>query len=201
MTDVCAGPLSLEELIAYVLEQPPELGEADRERIESHYFACPSCTRRLETVMQLRQGIVDVVSRGRVSASVTPELVARGTAGGLRVRNYTVHPGQSVACTAAPDDDFVAIRLGLDAPEAETVDVAVRWLSLDDGATDDRQLSEVTFDPRTGEIVLLFSGAEVWQYPKSRWTMDAVVRDASGERRVGPYVLEHTPWERLEHPP
>ncbi|MFW6051364.1 MAG: zf-HC2 domain-containing protein [Myxococcota bacterium] len=194
MTSVCAQPIPLEELIAYQLG---ELAGADEARVEEHYFECAHCTARLESVAQLRQGVAEVVRRGMVSSSVTADLIDHGVRNGLRIRSYRVDPGQQVACTAAPTDDFVAIRLGLDLDRPGAVDIVVEGTAVESGATETRLLSEATFDPRVGEVLLLFSGEQVRQFPRSRWTMQAVVHEPSGERRVGPYTLDHTPWDQL----
>lgn len=194
MTRPCAEPLSLGELLAYYL------GELDDERqsgVEKHYFGCEACSRRLEAVARLALGVTAVVREGKVSSSVTSELVRRGVERGLRVRSYQLQAGEQVACTAAPSDDFVAIRLGLDADPASSVDVEVEWVALDTREVESRRVSDVCYDRQAGEIVLLFAGDQVRQFPKSRWTMDAVVRSPSGSRRVGPYTLNHTPWEQL----
>ncbi len=194
---VAGTPLPLEELIAY------HLGELDgepAEAVEEHYFACGACARRLEAVGRLAAGIVEVVRRGEVTASVTSTLLARGVERGLRVRRYRVSPGEAVSCTAAPDDDFVAIVLGLGLREADAIDVAVSWVALDTGATEERAIEEVSVERDVGEVVLLFSGARIREAPRSRWEMYAVVHAAGQERRVGPYVLNHTPWEELAEP-
>lgn len=198
MSADCADPIALEELVAYHLG---ELEAAREAEVEEHYFGCDACAARLEAIVQLGAGVAEVVRRGAISASVTSDLVERGIEEGLQIRSYRVAPGERVACTAAPDDDFVAIRLGLDeAGAADSIDVDVEWTSLDVGTTEDRHIPEVTLDPDAKEIVLLFSGPEVRTYPRSRWRMEAVLRAPGSERRVGPYTLEHTPWEQLDDP-
>lgn len=194
MNQDCNAPIPLDDLIGYHLGDLPE---EKAEAIEEHYFACASCTSRLETVVRLGAGIVEVVRRGAVSASVTADLVARGIEKGLEVRSYHVAAGQQVACTVAPTDDFVAIRLGLDIERADAVDVAVQWTSLESQLTEERLIPDVSFDRSAGEVVLLFAGAQVREFPRSQWRMEAVVRDSGEESRLGPFTLNHTPWEQL----
>lgn len=191
----CIAPIPLAELIAYDRGELDEAREAD---IEAHYFDCAACTLRLQSIADLAAGIVDLVRHAMVSASVTADFVARSVDAGLRIRTYRLGPGEQRACTAAPDDDFVAIRLGLELETATNVDIAVEWTAVETGATDTRSYDEVTHDRGTNEVILLFAAAQVREFPRSQWRMSAVIHEADGERRVGPYTLNHTPWEQLQ---
>jgi hypothetical protein len=194
--EACIAPLPLEELIAY---QAGELDEATVSRLEEHFFGCAFCTRRIEEVVKLGAAIAEVMRRGLVSSSVTADLLERGVQRGLAVRSYALAAGEVVACTIAPHDDFVAIRLAIKVADDEDVDLDVNWTALASGETQDRSLRAVALDRKAQEIVLLFSGDMVRSVPRSRWTMQAVAHSAGGVRRVGPYTLEHTPWDQLAH--
>jgi len=203
MSNACSTPLSVETLVAYWFG---ELDEAKATGVEQHYFACPACTARLEGITRLGDAVIELVRHGGVSASVTRKLVDVGIARGLRVRTYRVEPGQAVACTAAPDDDFIALSLvmpasAIDAVDAHgSIDVAVAWTELASGVQNHRTVSDVSFDRREGELVFLSAGREIRALPKSQWQWTAVLRSPSGEIRLGPYTLDHTPWDQLAHP-
>lgn len=191
--DVC--PLPLESLIAYAVG---ELPDGDAGSCEEHLFACQRCARRLDTMMRLGNGIADGVRDGRVSAAVTGTLVAQATRHGAHVREYRLQPGETIACTAGPDDSFVAIRLAAPAAGAE-VTLDVEFHDLTTGARLARRIDGVPVDARTAEVVLLFPGEVVRGYPRSRWTLvGGCIRDGQTVQ-LGPYVLDHTPWEQL-HP-
>lgn len=200
MNDACGTPLSVETLVAYWLG---ELSGAEAAQVEQHYFACARCSGRLEGITRLGDGVVELVRRGRVSASVTQKLVELGVARGLRVRRYRVEPGQEVACTAAPSDDFVALHLvvpGALLGDDDVVDVAVEWTAIESGVRQKHTLTDITYDRAAGELVLLSAGRDIREFPKSEWHWTAVLRGASGETRLGPYTLNHTPWDQLTQP-
>lgn len=191
--NTCSLPLPLADLIAYASSELSSEREAE---LEEHYVACPWCSSRLEFVMDVRATLKDVMRQGLLTASVNARLVQQAIEHGLRIRQYRVHAGQPVACTAAPADDFVAIRLqlGEHLRSADAVDVNVDWTDVNTGANTRRVVDEVAHDQTTGEVVLLFSGEQVRGFPKSRWVMDAIVHQSALAERLGPFTLEHTPW-------
>lgn len=191
----CRSSTPLEELVAYLAGEPVD------ESFEEHLFECAVCARRLEVIQELRRGVVDLVRRGCVTAAVTGTLIDRAESDGVRIRSYRVSPNETVACTAAPEDDFVLIRLAVpEASDAESADLVSNVTNLDDGTAWSRKAEGLVVDRSAGEIAFLFSGRQIRSVPRSRWTMEARVRGHSGERRLGPYTLEHTPWARLTTP-
>jgi hypothetical protein len=194
VNEPCLKPLSLEDLVEY------ERGEAipvDSERIEEHFFACGDCARRLEILSRVGAGVVALVREGRVSASVTAGLLDNARQRGVRLRSYRLAPGDTVACTAGPTDDFVVIRLAVDVVEGESVDVASEAQNVETGEAWSETAEDVALDRRGSEIVYAFAGDRVRSLPRTRWTMRARVHGPRGDRQLGPYVLDHTPWEQL----
>lgn len=199
MSQTCAEPLSLKELIAYDLD---ELAEAEVERVEAHYFACPICTERLSALQDLGDDLRRVVRQGKVTVTVPVAFVDSARARGLKVRRYDLDAGQQVACTVAPDDDFVAICLGVHAEQAGRVDIAVEWTNHDTAVDTSGLVEDVLVDRGARQVVLLFSGDQVRSFPLSQWRMEARIHpgrdDGLEPRSFGPYVLNHTPWHRLD---
>lgn len=187
----CTAPLPLAALVDYDAGDLPDLEAA---RVEEHFFACAACTERLAAIRRLGAGIAGLVRSGGVTASVTSELVERARAHGLVLRSYRVAPGETVACTASPDDDFVVIRLGVDTTPDETVDLETTITLVESGGTDRIVSRDVTVDRERREIVILNAGDRVRAMPRSRWSIEARVAGPGGERRLGPYVLDHAPW-------
>lgn len=194
MTLRCRAPAPLGDLIAW---ERGELAPPASDRLEEHVFGCAECTRRLEGVAGLAAGIRELVEAGAIPAAVSGELVEGAGERGLRLRTYRLAPGESVACTAGPGDDFVVVRLGLQVEEGEWVDLVAEVADLETGARDTRLTEDVPVDPGAGEIVYLYPGAAIRSLPRSRWSVTARVRGPRGERELGPYTLEHTPWEQL----
>lgn len=195
MTARCQTPVPMETLLAYHLG---ELKAPEEAQVEEHYFACPSCATRLEWLECLKEGVRDLVRSGMVTASVTASLLERGVREGLQVRRYRLGPGDQVACTASPTDDFVAIELELDVEPSSSIDIAVQTTFLGTGEQTSRTFQGLSVDRTEKELVLLFSGAAIRALPRTDWSMEAIVRHEGSERRVGPYRLEHTPWEELQ---
>lgn len=189
----CQAPLPLETLVDYTAGDLA----ADREaQVEEHYFACGACARRLAAVEALGRGVSALVRRGAARASVSAELIERLDRAGLAVRRYRLAPGDTVPCTAAPDDDFVLVELatGSALPAgAAVVDVLAEDLAR--GGSELRTL-HVGLDRERCAISLLFPAQAVRAYPRSRWTMH-VRFERNPEPRLGAYVLEHTPWDEL----
>lgn len=189
-----ACPLTFAELVDY---RCGELRQGEEERLEEHLFACARCARRAALLTELGTALATLVRQGRLSSSASSAVVRRAEALGATLRSYAIAPGGSVACTAAPEDDFVVVRLALDADDAERVDVETSVTLLDSGAHSERVIEDVAVDRSAREVVYLFSAEYVRGLPASQWVMQARVRGPGGERRVGPYTMNHTPWEAL----
>lgn len=192
----CAAPLALAELVDYAAGDLDGAGEA---RVEEHLFSCASCGGRLEAVQRLGERIAGLARRGVVPAVVTRALVERMAGEGLRVRRYEIAPGQTVPCTAAPDDDLLAIALAGELAQADDVELAIDVQDLDSGARTARHMTAAPVDRRGGGMVLIFPAERVRAYPRSVWTMRVRGR-RGGEAdaaELGTFALDHTPWERL----
>jgi hypothetical protein len=187
----CDAPLSLADLAAY------HIGEIEPEAIEEHYFGCAECTRRLEMVALIAQGVVDLMARGGVSASVTDDFVSAAERQGLVLRTYRLAPGDEVACTVAPDEDFVVVRLGVNAAQGEQIDLEAQIHDVDRGTVATQRTEDVPFQRARGEIVYVYAGDLIRSLPRTRWSLRARLRGPAGIRDLGPYVLDHTPWDQL----
>jgi predicted anti-sigma-YlaC factor YlaD len=190
----CDGPLSTAELAAYMLG---ELAGEDQDRVELHLFQCEACGCRLAALSRLGRAVADLVRAGGVSASVPPRLLESAATRGLQIRRYRLAPGERVQCTAGPEDDFVAVQLDVQLAPGETVDIAAEGLDLTSGATQTTLAEDVVLDRERAQVIILYPGESIRALPRSRWTLEALVRGPAGERRLGPYTMDHTPWEQL----
>lgn len=198
MTERCLSPAPLEDLIAW---ERGELEGAVGERLEEHVFGCAPCARELEVLGLLGAGIGALLAAGGIPAAVTDALVERAARLGSKLRSYRVAPGESVNCTAAPDDDYVVLRLGVHVEEGENVDLVADFTDLETGARETRRNDDVVVDRVSGEVVYLQPGAFIRSLPRSLWSLSALVRGPGAERRLGPYTFHHTPWEQLAEKP
>jgi hypothetical protein len=193
MTPPCS--LSFAELIDYRFGDEPA---SETEHIEEHLFECSTCRKRASLLAALESGIVDLVHGGALSGGATVRLVERAEAIGVKLRSYRIEPGGSVDCTAAPGDDFVVVRLSIDAPEAISVDVDAEVTFQATRERTSRTFENVGIDREAGELVYLFPGSYVRSLPRSTWIMRARLVEPGGPREMGPYRMEHTPWEELD---
>jgi hypothetical protein len=184
--------LALNDLLAY---RAGELSASDDERIEAHFFECARCAERLEGLERIRAGVVEAVRSGAVTSAVTAEFVEAAVRDGAQVRTYELSPGETVFCTIAPDDDFVAVRMRGAFEGYERIDLTMVTSHLDSGERSVRVSESVTPDLATGELIVLYSGPLVRSLPRSRFDMEVRTPD---ERVVASYVLEHTPWDEHE---
>lgn len=191
----CPHPVPFEELVDYLAGALP----SDREEaVEAHFFECAQCTERLDGVDGLASGIAALIHAGLTGGSVTSEVVDRAAHAGLKIRRYTIDAGGSVACTAAPEDDFVVVELNGKFEPGEKATVDVEMDNLHDGSQSGQSTLDATIDRERGAIVLMVPGDVVRAYPKSRFTMHVTTTRANEARRFGAYVMNHTPWQELE---
>jgi len=183
----CASPIPFGTLAEYWLGELDELGEA---RVEAHLLGCGSCTDALQELAGLGGGIRALVRNGAVGAVVTDAFVGRLAAAGLRLREYRVPLNGSVNCTVAPDDDVMVARLQAPLAGIDQVDLVL----LDVPGQGPFRLRDIPFDPATGEVVLTPRIDSIRAAPihTERMQLVAVARD--GERMIGEYTFNHTPW-------
>lgn len=183
----CRAPLELETLIEYWLG---EIDPGKEAAVDEHLLGCGECSSRLQSLVDLADGIRALVRQGSVRAVVTDAFLQRLAAQGLRLRQYRVPHNGSVHCTVAPDDDLVVSRLQAPLAGLEQVDVVL----LIAGADRRERLRDVPFDPAAGELVYTNNASEVRALPASTNRVQLIAVDRQGERVLGEYAFIHSPW-------
>lgn len=194
MSPPCKAPIAFEALIAYHLR---ELGEAERERVEEHYFACAYCSERLEVLSQLELGVRDLVYRGQLLSFSTVAMVQRARARGILVREYRTDPGEHVQCTAGPDDDLLVTRYG-GLKGITSVDLHFRGQITGTDQLIQMDHADAPVDQATGDLVLIAPGALNRSMPPLEIEVRLTVHTASGSHEAGPYHYHHRPWDMLD---
>lgn len=183
----CRTPLGWETLIAYWLR---ELDPASEAHAEEHYLGCAHCSHRLEQLAALAGGVRALARRSGVDMILNDELVRRLTQDGLHVREYRVPRNGSVNCTAAPEDDFVVGRLEAPLAGVQRVDV----LTLDSDGNTERRQQDIPFVADSGGVVLSPSIDRLRAMPASTLRLRLLAVDDQGERTLGDYTFNHTPY-------
>jgi len=183
MTAACASPVADERLIDY---WTGDLPADDGAALEEHLFSCAPCSARLEEVASLAGGVAALARQGRISGIISRALLNRLQRDGVRVRQFTLDPGETVPCAAFPGDDVVVTSLHANLAGVRAV--SLRVTGPGDavvGAIDDIPVPAAA----TG-ILWATPGAFVRSMPSQQLRL--TLRTADGDVRLGEYVLEHT---------
>jgi hypothetical protein len=184
MTGPCVAPIEDETMVQY---WSGDLPDQQSDAVEDHVFSCASCAARLETVASLAASVASLARQGRISGIVSRQLLNQLQHDGVRVRIYSLVPGDVVPCAVFPDDDLVVTSLRANFTGVDAVTVTI---------TGTAPLSRVVLDdvpvsPAEGELLWATPGALVRQLPTSRVTL-TMTEGSSNGRRLAEYMLEHT---------
>jgi hypothetical protein len=181
----CQAPIPDGALLDYWARDVAEGDETDR--VEEHLFACGDCSARLHRLAELGPGLARLVRQGRVSGIVSRALLNRMQRDGLKVRMYSLVPGETVPCAVFPGDDLIvtALRADFSAVEAVTLSVTGPGDSLFS------QLDNVPVSRPDAEVFWATPAAVVRQMPSMRLQITLASADAA-RAELGSYVLEHS---------
>ncbi len=184
--DRCAAPLAPGVLADYWLA---ELDPADEEAVEEHLLGCAACCGRLREVAALADGIRRLARSGVLRVVVSDAFLARLAREGLRVREYRVPAGGSVACTVTARDDLLVGRLVAKIQEARRVDLVL----CDAVGREQRRLEDVPIRPGGGEVAMLEPIDLARKLPASVLRVRMLAVEPAGERLLGEFTFNHTP--------
>jgi len=187
----CARPIPLATLLEYWLG---ELDEAREAQLDEHLLGCGRCGASLQGLVDIGDGIRAAVRAGAVGAVLPDVFLKRLAAQGLRVREYRVPHNGSVNCTVAPDDDLLISRLDAPLAGVERLDIERQGENAEV-----ERLRDVPFDPAAGEVVFAERLERVRALPASTMRIRLLAVEPSGERLVGEYTFNHTPWRAGQH--
>ena len=165
------------------------LGVAEARRVERHLLSCGTCAARAQLLAAVAEGVSGLVREGRLPAVLSPIVVERLRHEGRRIREYRLAPGGTVQCSVAPDDDVVLARLRADLSGASRVDLVRR---TDDGP--EQRLADLPFDPASGELIFAPPADVLRAMPAHVERMRLYAVEPAGERLLGEYTFDHSPW-------
>jgi hypothetical protein len=185
MTSVTCADVSAQELLAWWLG---ELDERDDARLDEHLLECPACTERLGAIVEVGAAIRRELLRGGFSSVLPAPFIGRLKAAGLRVREYDLEPGGSVACTVTREDDLVVSYLRAPLRGVKRLD-----LVMHDATAGTLRLSDVAFDPAADRVAVVPDIAHVRSMGETQHRMQLVAVEGVDERVIGDYTFNHSP--------
>jgi hypothetical protein len=184
MRPQCESPIADSMLVDYWSR---DLREAsDNDVVEEHLFACAECTARLERLAAIAGGLTTLARDGHISGIVTRGLVNRLQRDGLRVRMFSLVPGETVPCAVFPDDDIIVTALRADLSGVSAVTLSVTG----PGDSPFGYLDDVPVSAPDTEVLWATPAAVVRPLPSMR--LQLTLRSAGDTgAELGRYVLEH----------
>jgi hypothetical protein len=182
----CRAPIELPALLAYWLG---ELDAASEGRAEQHLLGCAACSRRLEELAALADGVRALTREGAVHAVVSDVFVRRLVERGVRVREYRVPCNGSVNCTVAPEDEVVISRLEVPLGGIQRLDM----VEIDPEGRGQARLEDVPFSVGSDGVAITQSVDRLRALPASTTRVRLLAVDERGERVIGEYTFNHTP--------
>jgi anti-sigma factor RsiW len=184
MTAACVTPIADETMVDYWSGGlPPQQSEA----IEEHVFSCAACAVRLEAVASMAVAITSLVRQGRFSGVISRATLNQLQRDGVRVRVYSLSPGDVVPCAVFSDDDLVVTSLRGDFAGVNAVTLSVTGSTPLAGVV----LDDIPVSAAEGELLWATPGSLIRQLPTSRVMLTVTAGRANG-RRIGEYVLDHS---------
>lgn len=196
------GHASFVELVDYWASDLPAVEEA---AVEDHAFACDACSRRMNAIGRLADGIARTVRRrGGFQVVATQAMVEQLERDGLVAHHYRAKLGDVVACHVRAEDDVIVTTIEADLKDIERV----RYTLMGAGRQLLFQQDDVPVDRATG--LLVFSDpADVMRStefedavrggPRPAGVTDEILEitmqlssiEPDGERILGEVVLRH----------
>ena len=182
MTTPRCERLSLDELTDYAAG---ELPDADAAAVEAHLFSCADCAARAAEFDGLATAIADTARAAGIGGLLTDDVLNQLARDGLRVRSYSLSPGDVVACAVWDDDEVMALRLRADFTGVTTVRVTRR--------AGDQDVGDLRGDIPHGvnEIIVVDPAALIREVPAGRVALTLSACEGDGERILGTYTLLH----------
>ncbi len=182
----CAVPLTTAAVTDWWLG---DLAGDEATRVEEHLLGCDDCGARLAEIIDLGASIRAVARRGRVRVVGSEAFLARLAEDGLRLRQYRVGPGGSVACTVAPTDDLVVARFTAPLGGVARVDLSV----CDAEGRERHRLVDIPVSAAASEVIVLPPIDAIRALPATVERFRLLAVEAAGERLLAEYTFVHTP--------
>ena len=183
----CDAPIAFATLVEYWLD---ELDDAAETHVDEHLLGCGECSDRLNELVGLARGIRAAFRAGTVRAFVTEAFAKRLAEQGVHIREYRIPHNGSINCTVTPEDEVVIARLEAPLAGISRLDA----VSIRSADAPPLIFQDIPFDAASGEVVLTPKIARLREMPAHQHRVRLLAVDAGGERVVGDYTFNHTPF-------
>lgn len=180
---VCIRSIPVSALLGYWLGE----SVAEEAALEEHLMGCEHCSARLQSLVRVGRGIRAVTRSGNFHGVLSASFVEALRRDGLRVREYRMAPGGSVACTVAPDDDLVVSYLRAPLGDVQRLDLVFEDLP----AGTVLRMTDVAFDPAAEELVLAPHIAMLRGFDTGVRRARLIAVQDGAERELGAYTFDH----------
>jgi anti-sigma factor RsiW len=180
----CVDPVPPADIVDY---WAGELEPHDAERLEQHLFTCAACAAAIAEGEALTRGVRQLVRSGSFHALITDTVLNRLARDGVRIRAYSLAPGDIVPCAVWADDEVVVTRLRGDFAGVDTVSVMATLatgevLSQADG---------IAVPAGQHELLDAISAEWLRRLPATTIRLRVTTSRDGNDRLLGEYVLEH----------
>jgi hypothetical protein len=163
-----------------------ELTDAEAADVEEHVLACGACASTLERLLRIGPAIRDVVHEGKIAFPVTAALGEELGKAGLVSRSYHLAPNAVTPCAVGATDIYALTTLEADLRGVEHVDVVKTT------PAGSLRMCDVPFDAERGLVRLVSRSDLLRMLPTARVRLELFAVDASGEKKLSEYFLDHT---------
>lgn len=186
MTRECGRPLPDAALFDW---WTGESSARERRLVDEHLLDCEGCYTRARVLAAIASGVSSLVRGGLIRTVITARVIDKMRLEGKKVREYHVPTGGGVHCTLAPEDDFLVARLEARVEAGARLDLLSR---VGDGP--EFRVEDVPFIPGAGEVIVAQPVDEIRARPPHVERIRLVGVTAEGERAIGEFTFNHTPW-------
>jgi hypothetical protein len=159
----------------------------DLNKAEEHLFACGHCSARLEEIIALGAGLATLARQGRIRGILPRAILNRLQRDGVRVRIFSLVPGETVPCAVFPGDDLIVTYLRADFSGVDAVTLSVTGPGSEPFSRHD----DVPVSGPLGEVLWATPAALVHQMPSMRFDL-TLTSTGAAPTELGRYALEHS---------
>lgn len=163
-----------------------ELPDAEAAALEEHLFSCADCGARAADLDGLVRAIRPAVQSASLSGFVTDAILNRLAREGLRVRTFSLSPGDIVPCAVWDDDELMALRLRGNFGGATEFTLSQRV-----GGTEVNRATGQVIPGSPGELIYAQPAASIRALPAVEMELILTAHEGAQERLVGSYTLVH----------